>query len=110
MAVEVVDIAMSKEITDAVDMSLKKWKASLLELQMLKEDGITRTNDSFFIATKAAADLHESTFHSCLARANARAEQQEDCGATNTRNEGSKAEDADDIEDIEEVPAHDDNK
>ena len=32
MAVEVFDIAMEKEITDAVDTSLKKWKASLSEL------------------------------------------------------------------------------
>jgi hypothetical protein len=76
---------MSKEITNAVDTSLKKWKASLLEFLELKEDGITRTDHPFFIATKAAADLQESTFHSCLARANARAAQQEERGAANTR-------------------------
>ena len=76
MAIAVFDIAMEKEITDAFDTSLKKWKASLSELRELKEDGSTRTNDPFFIATKAAADLHESTFHSCLARANARAAKQ----------------------------------
>jgi hypothetical protein len=73
----------------------------------VKEDDITRTDHPFFIATKAAADLHESTFHSCLARANARAAQQEERGAANMRNEESKAEDADDIKDIEEVPVHD---
>ena len=76
MAVEVFNIAMEKEITDAVDTSLNKWKASLSELRELKEDGSTRTDDPFFIATKAAADLHESTFHSCLARENARAAKQ----------------------------------
>ena len=37
MAVEVFDIAMSKEITDAVDTSLKKWKALLLELRELRK-------------------------------------------------------------------------
>lgn len=107
MAVEVFDIAMAKEITDAVDTSLKKWKASLLELRELKEDGNTRTDHPFFIATKAAV---ESIFHSCLARANARAAQQEECGAAKTRNEESKTEDAEDVEDIEEGPAaHDDD-
>ena len=89
MAVEVFDIAMSKEITDAVDTSLKKWNASLLELWELKEDCITRTDHLFFIATKAAADLHESTFHWCLARANERAAQPEERGLENTRNKES---------------------
>ena len=112
MAVEVFDIAMEKEITDAVDTSLKKWKASLSELRELKEDGSTRTDDPFFIATKAAADLHESTFHSCLARANARAAKQEERrGAAKTRNkEEIVLVDADGgVEDIEEVQAHDDD-
>ncbi len=45
----------------------------------------------------------------CLARANARAAQQEERGVANTRNKESKAEDENDIEDIEEVPAHDNN-
>jgi len=105
MAVEIFDIAMAKEITDAVDTSLKKWKASLLEVRELTEDGITGTDHPLYIATKAAADLHESTFHSCLARANARAQQgQEERFAVTTRNEESKAEDADDVEDsIEDI-------
>jgi hypothetical protein len=85
------------EITETVDTSLKKRKASLLDLWELKEDGITRTDHTFFIATKATADLHESTFHLCLARANASAVQQEELCTANTRNEESKAEDADDI-------------
>jgi hypothetical protein len=74
MAVEIVDIAMAKEITDAVDTTLKKWKASLLEVWELAEDGITGTDHPFYFTTKAAADLHESTCHSCLASANARAQ------------------------------------
>ena len=105
MAVEVFDIAMEKEITDAVDTILKKWKASLSELQELKDDINTRTDDPFFIATKAAAYLHESTFHSCLARANARAAKQEERGrAAKTRNEEEIVlVDADGVEDIKEV-------
>jgi phage baseplate assembly protein W len=113
MEVEIFNIAMAKEITDAVDTSLKKWKASLLEVRELTEDGITGTDHPLFIATKAAADLHESTFHSCLARTNARAQKgQEERFAGTTKNEESKAEDADDIEhsieDIVDDP-YDDN-
>jgi hypothetical protein len=35
----------------------------------MKADGIP-TDHAIFIATKATADLHESAFHTCLARAN----------------------------------------
>jgi hypothetical protein len=111
MAVEVFDIAMSKEISNAVDTSLKKWKASLLELRELKENGITGTDHPFYVATKAASDLHESTFHSCLARANARAEQEKrSLAATTTANDESKTdEDTDSVDNIEEEVPHDDN-
>ena len=109
MAVEVFNIAMEKVITNAVDTSLKKWKASLSELRALKEDGSTGTDHPFFIATKAAADLQESKFHSCLARANARTTNQEEHGAAKTRNEEAIVEGVDGVDNIEEVRAHDDD-
>ena len=57
---------------------------------------------------KAAADLYTSlSFHSCLARANARSAKQEKHGTAKTRKEEGILEDADGVEDIEEVRAHD---
>jgi len=68
IAVRVDDVAMAKEVSDAVDFSLQKWKATLKDLQEMEADGIP-TDHPIFTATKATADLHESAFNAYLARA-----------------------------------------
>ena len=67
MAFEVFNIEIENKITNAVDTSLKKRKASLSQLRELNEDSSTRTDHPFLVATKAAAALHKSTFHSLSA-------------------------------------------
>ena len=68
IAVRADEVAMAREVSDAVDVSLQKWKASLKDLQSMMADGIP-TDHPIYIATKATADLHESAFNSSLARA-----------------------------------------
>jgi hypothetical protein len=68
IAVRVDDVAMAREVSDSVDLSLQKWKATLKDLQEMEADGIP-TNHPIFTATKATADLHESAFNAYLARA-----------------------------------------
>ncbi len=70
IAVRADDVAMemARKVSDAVELSLQKWKAALKDLQDMKADGIP-ANHAIFSGTKATADLHESAFHTCLARA-----------------------------------------
>ena len=75
IAVRADDVAMAREVSDAVDLSLLKWKAALKDLQDMKADGIP-VNHAVFIATKATADLHESAFNTCLARATKRQQEE----------------------------------
>ena len=64
------DQAMAREVLDAVDLSLQKWKAALKKLHGMEAHGI-RTDHPIFTATRATADLHESAFNAYLARAKA---------------------------------------
>ncbi|KAI2510247.1 hypothetical protein MHU86_4125 [Fragilaria crotonensis] len=75
IAVRADDVAMAREVSDAVDLSLQKWKAALKDLQDMKAGGIP-ANHPIFIATKATADLHESAFNTCLAKATKRQEEE----------------------------------
>ncbi|KAI2494128.1 hypothetical protein MHU86_20399 [Fragilaria crotonensis] len=70
-AVRADDVAMAREVSDAVDLSLQKWKAALKDLQDVKAGGIP-ANHAIFIATKATADLHKSAFNTCLVKATKR--------------------------------------
>ena len=76
IAVRADDVAMAREVSDAVDLSLQKWKAALKDLQDMKAGGIP-ANHPIFIATKATADLHESAFNTCLAKATKRQQEEE---------------------------------
>jgi hypothetical protein len=58
------DVAMAREVSDAVHLSLQKWKAVVKDLQDMKADGIP-ANHAIFIATNATADIHKSTFNTC---------------------------------------------
>jgi hypothetical protein len=87
MAKEVFDLRIATSNSDAVDTSLKKWKASLKELRELKEDDGIGVYHPIYIATKAAADLHEATFNSCLARAT-RVQQQSSMENRNRNEQG----------------------
>jgi hypothetical protein len=69
------DVAMAREVSDAIYLSLQKWKAALKDLQDMKADGIP-ANHAIFIATKATADLHESSFNTCLVRATKRQQEE----------------------------------
>ena len=70
IAVRLDDQAMAREVSDAVDLSLQKWKATLKELQEMEAQGIP-TGHPIVTATKATADLHETAFNTYLARAKA---------------------------------------
>jgi DNA-binding TFAR19-related protein (PDSD5 family) len=61
------DIAVGKEISDAVDVHLKKWKESLKELENVEQDfGI---DHALYKATKATSDMHQCNFNQALQRA-----------------------------------------
>ena len=69
IAVSADEVAMAREISDAVDFNLQKWKTSLKELQDMEKDGIADIHP-VFLATKAtAAKLHEASFNASLATA-----------------------------------------
>jgi hypothetical protein len=70
IAVRLDEKAMAREVSDAVDLSLQKWKATLKELQEMEAQGIP-TGHPIVTATKATADLHETAFNTYLARAKA---------------------------------------
>jgi hypothetical protein len=59
---------MAREISDAVDFNLQKWKVCLRELQDMEKDGIS-VDHPLFLATKATAKLHEASFNASLATA-----------------------------------------
>ena len=90
MAIEVFDVQIATSISDAVDTSLKKWKESLKELRELKEEDGIGIHHPIYIATKAAANLHEVTFNSCLAKAN-RVQQQSSIGGNRNNKEQEEA-------------------
>jgi hypothetical protein len=60
--------AMARDASDAVDLNLKKWKATLQDLKELKEAGFDEFHP-IFLATKAAAEFHEFSFKTSLTRA-----------------------------------------
>jgi hypothetical protein len=60
------EVAMAREISDAVDYSLQKWKVCLRDLQDMEKDGIS-VDHPLFLATKATAKLHEASFNASLA-------------------------------------------
>ena len=66
IAVRADEVAMAREVSDAVDMNLQKWKDTLKHLQEMENDGIP-ANHPIFIATKATANMHESSFNASLA-------------------------------------------
>jgi len=66
IAVSADEVAMAREISDAVDFNLQKWKTSLKELQDMEKDGIS-VDHPLFLATKATAKLHEASFNASLA-------------------------------------------
>ncbi|KAI2492946.1 hypothetical protein MHU86_21585 [Fragilaria crotonensis] len=59
---------MAREISDAVDFNLQKWKTCLKELQDMEKDGIA-VNHPVFLASKATAKLREASFNASLATA-----------------------------------------
>jgi hypothetical protein len=60
--------AMARDASDAVDLNLKKWKATLQDLKEMKEAGFDEIHP-IFLATKAAAEFHEFSFKTSLTRA-----------------------------------------
>jgi hypothetical protein len=68
IAVRADGVALAREISDAVDFSLQKWKVCLKELQEMEKDGIS-VDHPLFLATKATAKLHETSFNASLATA-----------------------------------------
>ena len=62
------EVAMAREISDAVDYSLQKWKVCLRDLQDMEKDGIS-VDHPLFLAMKAAAKLLEASFNASLAKA-----------------------------------------
>ena len=60
--------AMARDALDAVDLNLKKWKATLQDLNEMKEAGFDEIHP-IFLATKAAAEFHELSFKTSLTRA-----------------------------------------
>jgi hypothetical protein len=59
------EVAMARRISDAVDLNLHKWKDTLKHLQEIENDGI-HVNHQIFIATKATANMHKSSFNASL--------------------------------------------
>ena len=59
------EVAMARRISDAVDLNLQKWKDTLKHLREMENDGIP-INHPIFIATKATAKMHESSFNASL--------------------------------------------
>lgn len=60
--------AMARDASDAVDLNLKKWKATLQDLKEMKDAGFDEIHP-IFLATKAAAEFHEFSFKTSLTRA-----------------------------------------
>lgn len=68
-------IEVGKEMSDAVDTHLKRWKESLKELRIVEQD--FGTEHALTKATKATAEMHEMHFNKALERATAATSQNE---------------------------------
>ena len=68
-------IEVGKEMSDAVDTHLKRWKESLKELRIVEQD--FGTEHALTKATKATANMHEMHFNKALERATAATSQNE---------------------------------
>jgi hypothetical protein len=72
-------IEVGKEMSNAVDTHLKRWKESLKELRIVEKD--FGTDHALTKATKATAEMHEMHFNMALERATAATSQNETTAA-----------------------------
>lgn len=72
-------IEVGKEMSNAVDTHLKRWKESLKELRIVEKD--FGTEHALTKATKATAEMHEMHFNKALERATATATSQNETTA-----------------------------